>query len=758
MAATPDPLDDALDEATVLVDPRAQVDAAPTLIVTDGDASATVILDPSGPASSGDEDRAPTIRMTEPGAVLPFPSAPGRTGVEAVEATPGASPERGAVRYVVVGVAGRGGMGTVHVARDLDLLRRVALKELSPDVAADRGARSRFVREVQVTAQLDHPHIVPVYSLEVAPGGRPAYAMKLVEGRTFAQLVGDTRAAYEAGRAPDEDHSLAVRLEHFVKVCDALEYAHERQVVHRDLKPANLMLGRHNEVYVMDWGICRVLSNGDGDAASTLTPLGGLDGGETAFGSIVGTPAYMSPEQAQGHHASLGPASDQCALGLILQELVTLDRPYSGSTLIDVLQQATTANRRPIAHAFGDDVPRELAAIITRATAREPERRYPSVAALAQDVRRYMRGEAVDASPDSWWETLVRRLARHRQTVALAVLGFAMVAMAAIGALMWRQDRAIRAQAQQDRRIEALVSDVSLLGDLLQTRLLQLDGELTGMTAAASQALQFGMPSTRPVPWASGPTDPGPATNIDAGDMIFAWAPGQASARVASPAARLLSVTGSQAHMLELVGRLLGEPGSNGVNSGLRELRAGFESGLKFVRPAAALTRTVPDVRQAAWYRAVREEGGTRWTALPPDDRGRDVAVAAPVRSADGAFLGAIGLVVSLERVLANIFAERRALGADGDLLDLAREVALVSADGNALATYFPKPATAGPSLLAVSAVREAADRGERGHVATVVDGRPAILAFDRIEPVGWTLALIVDEATLLASRSPAVP
>ena len=101
---------------------------------------------------------------------------------------------------------------------------------------------------------------------------------------------------------------------------------------------------------------------------------------------------------------------------------------------------------------------------------------------------------------------------------------------------------------------------------------------------------------------------------------------------------------------------------------------------------------------------------------------------------------------------------ERRALGADGDLLDLAREVALVSTDGNALATYFPKPATAGPSLLAVSAVREAADRGERGHVATVVDGRPAILAFDRIEPVGWTLALIVDEATLLASRSPAVP
>ena len=151
-------------------------------------------------------------------------------------------------------------MGTVHVARDVELLRRVALKELSLEVAHDRSARSRFVREVQVTAQLDHPHIVPVYGLEVASGGRPAYAMKLVEGQTFGQLIADTRAFYEKKAPPDEDHALPARLEHFLKVCDAIAYAHERGVVHRDLKPANLMVGRHNEVYVMDWGICRLMT------------------------------------------------------------------------------------------------------------------------------------------------------------------------------------------------------------------------------------------------------------------------------------------------------------------------------------------------------------------------------------------------------------------------------------------------------------------------------------------------------------------
>ena len=129
-------------------------------------------------------------------------------------------------RFRIESVAGKGGMGTVHVARDLELLRRVALKELSLEVAHDRSARSRFVREVQVTAQLDHPHIVPVYSLEVASGGRPAYAMKLVEGQTFTQLIADTRAFFEKKDKPDDDHALPARLEHFLKVCDAIGYAH----------------------------------------------------------------------------------------------------------------------------------------------------------------------------------------------------------------------------------------------------------------------------------------------------------------------------------------------------------------------------------------------------------------------------------------------------------------------------------------------------------------------------------------------------
>ena len=213
-------------EAATLLDPNVQGRRAPRPAPTTGDATAAPA---SQPPASSDGETAPAVPPN--------------------------------VRYVREMVAGQGGMGTVHVARDLELLRRVALKELSLEVAHDRSARSRFVREVQVTAQLDHPHIVPVYGLEVASGGRPAYAMKLVEGQTFGQLIADTRAFYETKA------SSRTRITHCRPASSTSSRSAtpsptrtSRGVVHRDLKPANLMVGRHNEVYVMDWGICRLMA------------------------------------------------------------------------------------------------------------------------------------------------------------------------------------------------------------------------------------------------------------------------------------------------------------------------------------------------------------------------------------------------------------------------------------------------------------------------------------------------------------------
>lgn len=209
-----------------------------------------------------------------------------------------AQPATAGVRYVIVGEAGRGGMATVHVARDIELLRKVAIKELSAELRGANSARLRFLREVQVTAQLDHPYIVPVYGLEVTPQGSPAYAMKLVTGRTLFDYLKDTFDAYASGGRPDEAHSLPARIEQLLKVCEAVDYAHGKGVIHRDLKPANIMLGEHGETYLMDWGICRLFGSDDPDFTGGIGLSDASGGAQTEYGTVVGTPRYMSPEQA----------------------------------------------------------------------------------------------------------------------------------------------------------------------------------------------------------------------------------------------------------------------------------------------------------------------------------------------------------------------------------------------------------------------------------------------------------------------------
>jgi serine/threonine protein kinase len=467
-------------DATVFVDDRVasfETDARVATVLDS--AEAATLLDPNAPAR-----RAPrSVPVTGDATAAPAGGSVPGTDVSGVVGVPPPN-----VRYVLETIAGKGGMGTVHVARDVELLRKVALKELSHEVAHDRSARSRFVREVQVTAQLDHPHIVPVYSLEVASGGRPAYAMKLVEGQTLGQLITDTRAAYEKKEPLDDDHALPARLEHFLKVCDALAYAHERGVVHRDLKPANLMIGRHNEVYVMDWGICRLMTqptepepapapaHGKTAAAANPAKTGSItraavsleaSHGETAYGAIVGTPLYMSPEQAHGRHDQLDAKSDQCALGLILFELVALKRALGGKTLAEVLTQASAGTRAPLVHAFGDPIPGELAAIVTKASAAAPADRYESVAALADDLRRFLRGDAVLARPDSAWQRAVRSIGHHRQAAALTLLGLIIAGLAGAAGLLWRHERALEAQSRREHQIERLLADVGEQGDRL---------------------------------------------------------------------------------------------------------------------------------------------------------------------------------------------------------------------------------------------------------------------------------------------------
>jgi WD40 repeat protein len=272
----------------------------------------------------------------------------------------------GPARYDVGERLGAGGVGEVCVATDRVLRREVAVKRLLKPSA---DAVARFVGEAQVTAQLDHPNIVPVYDLGVDDEGRRFLAMKRVGGRSV-------RAWIDSG----EPWPLAARLEVFCKVCDAMAFAHARGVLHRDIKPDNVMVGDFGEVLLMDWGLARPIHGGDAPL-----PVDRFEGGaaQTREGQIAGSPAYMAPEQARGDLDALDARTDVYGLGALLYELITGVPPYRGDAAA-VLAAVREGRFNPPSTATV--VPAELDAIVCKAMAHRPADRYPSVSALREDV------------------------------------------------------------------------------------------------------------------------------------------------------------------------------------------------------------------------------------------------------------------------------------------------------------------------------------------------------------------------------------
>lgn len=731
----------------------------------------TVIVDQT--VASAVEGRASTVRGMGPDAaqtVAPDPPAvtDGSSGSDATDATvadaagvtvsaprraqdrvPDNSPNQqlpnrpAAVRYVVVGHAGSGGMGTVHVAKDLDLLRRVALKEMAPDAAASLDARARFIREVQVTAQLDHPHVVPVYGLEVTQGDRPAYAMKLVEGRTLGDLVADTVAQAQADHAADEAHSLPARLEHFLKVCDAISYAHERGVIHRDLKPANVMMGLHNEVYVMDWGLCRVLTAPDAtpgtDGPRAELPDTSASAGDSAtrYGSVVGTPRYMSPEQARGLIEQLGPKSDQYALGLILQELVTLRPAIAGTDLTDVLARAAGAQREPLESATGESISAELAAIVDRATAADPAERYASVDAFAADLRRFLRGEAVEARPDSPWQRLLRYVARHRQAAGVAALASAVLFLAVVTGLLWRHNRAITEQEFQERRLQALATDVTRQGDVLQTRLLLLQSAMVGLSHSLEEAAEHAVPTDGVLPW-MGET----AEATEAGGIVaLAWmGTGPPTAEAEALARRVLPSTRRIPHWLEDAGAELdwaaaaGTAGAAAPAGHALQVQASFDPGFDIVAPVPA--GAPANYRSAPWYAACRSNAGTSATATMAVDG--TVTFCTAMRDDAARPMGAMVLTLSPASVLARLI-QSWSLGPDTEvlLLDASHQVMATGRAGSIGPADRARPAVSRVDVL------RALDTDGGGVVETESAGEPVVVAYDRIHPFNWTLVVV---------------
>jgi WD40 repeat protein/tRNA A-37 threonylcarbamoyl transferase component Bud32 len=298
-------------------------------------------------------------------------------------------------RYRLTRLHGEGGLGRVWVACDQTLNREVALKELKPGQAADPEACRRFLQEAQVTGQLEHPNIVPVYELAHRPeDGQPFYTMRLIRGRSLRAAIAEHHRRRDQG---NEDPVEATRLlGAFVSVCQALAYAHSRGVVHRDLKPENVVLGDFGEVIVLDWGLAKVLHGGVAEAAPEPVTVGeDALASATAFGRILGTPAYMAPEQAASRLDLLDARTDVYGLGAILFELLTGRPPHHGRDLAELLHNITHGET-PRPRSVELTVPAALDNVCARAMAREPQQRYATALQLAEDVQRFLADEPVD--------------------------------------------------------------------------------------------------------------------------------------------------------------------------------------------------------------------------------------------------------------------------------------------------------------------------------------------------------------------------
>jgi serine/threonine-protein kinase len=370
-------------------------------------------------------------------------------------------------RFRVLRPHARGGLGAVFVAIDSELNREVALKQILDHHADDPISRQRFQVEAEITGGLEHPGIVPVYGLGTYGDGRPFYAMRFIRGDSLKEAIARFHADAALKKHPGR-RSLELRqlLRRFLDVCNAIDYAHSRGVLHRDIKPGNIIIGKHGETLVVDWGLAKAQRRSDAVESldeRPLVPSSASGSAETLPGSALGTPAYMSPEQARGDLENLGPRSDVYSLGATLYCLLT-GRPSVEDDDVGAVLRAVQKGEFAPPRKLDPTIERALEAICRKAMALKPDDRYSSPRALAEDLERWMADEPVAAYRESFSTRAGRWARRHRPLVSgAAALLITAVAGLTAGTVLLSQANARTAAEQRRADLLRLAAEANFL-------------------------------------------------------------------------------------------------------------------------------------------------------------------------------------------------------------------------------------------------------------------------------------------------------
>lgn len=368
-------------------------------------------------------------------------------------------------RFRILHAHRKGGLGEVLLAHDRQLDRDVAVKQIRSNYRNNTEAQQRFVQEAKVTGRLEHPGVVPVYAMGNWPDGSHYYAMRFIEGDTMKDVID----AYHQSKTPSDGKELQLRelLSRFVDVCNTIEYAHSRKVLHRDIKPSNIMVGPYGETLVVDWGLAKLLDDSSEssmteDLANALhaqAKMLGEGSTPTRVGGTVGTPQYMSPEQAAGKIEDMSTKTDVYLLGATLYQILTGKPPHhedSISRLLKRIQDGILVSPREAYEA----VDPALESICLSAMATQPEDRYSSAIDIAEDVNRWMADQPVAVHRETYAKRVGRWMRHHRTaTTTLAVATVLLLIGGVVGSAIRNDARIQRLRADQERETAALESE-----------------------------------------------------------------------------------------------------------------------------------------------------------------------------------------------------------------------------------------------------------------------------------------------------------
>ena len=408
------------------------------------------------------------------------------------------SPIPASDRFKFVKELKRGGLGVVSVAVDGELRREVALKRIRPEKAFDTVYRDKFLREAEITGNLEHPGVVPVYGMGTDSLGHLFYAMRLIRGATFTEMIQRHWADNAPGPMAFHHPRLITLIDHFMAACQTIHYAHERGVLHRDLKPDNVMVGSYGETLVVDWGLAKIANDTDKEEAGSNEWQGPPEITETPtstrFGAAMGTPAYASPELITGQILDIDHRSDVFGLGAILFEVLSGQAPLQGRTMAELKKRAASAQICNLSE-LAPFVPKPLAAVCNKCLEARPEDRYQSVGELIEDLQCWKADQPVTATPDSKLESIGRWFRHHRSIARSGVAALAAAIFVAVlaGYVLNNQKQQYRILARENGELaknEALLRErAQSVRDLLLSTFRSPDPRFDGHSVRASELL-----------------------------------------------------------------------------------------------------------------------------------------------------------------------------------------------------------------------------------------------------------------------------